>query len=152
MSKALPLTCLLALVLAFCACRDRLPTTINIDIDNENSAGGPTANPAPGTLGQCSPAEETPVRVNIDAPSQLAVGATALLDATPKTATGPRSDACNVFQGISWNTQPPDVCSVSDPTDFTPNLRGLAVGTCVLTATVPTKGVSGSVNVPIVAP
>src|SRR5262245_35094368 len=91
---------------------------VNINIDNGNSAqnGGLTSptgvTPTPGA---CSALEETPIRVNINAPAQVVVGMTENLDATPKSASGPRSDACNLFQGIAWTTNPTDVCDVSDP-------------------------------------
>lgn len=145
---------ILVLALAFIFWAGCRTPDVNINIDNGNSAqnGGPTSptgiQPSPGA---CSALEETPIRVNINAPAQVVVGMTENLDATPKSASGPRSDACNLFQGIAWTTNPTDVCQVSDPADFTPKLRGLKVGTCVITATVPGKNVSGSVNVPVIA-
>jgi hypothetical protein len=139
------LTCVLLLTVLL-GCENPIPTVITNINTNTNTLNGGTASTDP-TLTGCTAAEQDPIRVDITAPLTVAVGGSGGIDATPKSASGKRSDECNISQGIFWGASPTDVCSVPQPSQFTTVMQCSKTGSCQLTATVPGKGASGVVTV-----
>jgi hypothetical protein len=126
-------------VLVTSGCGEQAPPTIpSIIINNtatNNGGGSGTGSTVPTS---CDPV----IRVDIKAPVTLAAGTDGDLDATPKSATGPRPDSCNLASGIAWAATPAGVCTLTGPTtSFTPNIHGDSKGTCTVTAVV--AGVGG---------
>lgn len=121
-----------------------LPTITNVNTNTNilNGGGGVTDPNAQPTT--CTAEEETPIRVDLNVPSSVAVGESAGIDSTPKSANGKRSDGCNLLQGIQWTATPASVCTVREPSVFNTTVKGEAAGTCVLTACVPGKGACGT--------
>lgn len=85
------------------------------------------------------------VRVNINAPDSLLVGSSVRLDATPKDSNGQPRDPvkCDEKSGVVW-TNNSDICSLSNPNTFIPNVTGVKAGTCVVSATV--ESVTGTAS------
>lgn len=119
------------------------PSPITINQVNTQTVGGGLTDPS-AVAKQCLPSEEQPIRVDIVAPDAVTVGQSGTIDATPKSASGKRSDGCNVLQGIAWTRSPETTCHVKGPSDFNTAVICDARGTCGLTATVPGKGASGT--------
>lgn len=130
-----------------CACSPPLPVSpTQVNVTQTVTVSGGLADPNAAAT-QCLASEEQPIRVDVVAPDSVAVGNSGLIDATPKSASGRRSDGCNVFQGIAWTTNPSATCHVKDPSAFTTSVACDASGTCGLVATVPGKGAFGTSSV-----
>lgn len=65
----------------------------------------------------------------------LALGASEQLDATPVNSSGEVAKGCNVTRQPTWAVLTPTTCQVIG-SGYNPFLRGLRVGSCIVTATV----------------
>lgn len=140
------LAALVALVAVGCVPQPIPEPTSNTNTNsNIVNLFGPT-NPTGAGVG-CLESEAVPVRVDITAPTSISVNGSSGIDATPKSASGKRSDTCNESQGILWATSDATVCTVASPNSFTTSLKCLKAGPCNLSVQVPGKGASGSTTV-----
>lgn len=136
-----------AFVLAACQLPTGPSTTnTNTNTNNINLGRGGLDDPN-AVAGQCLESERIPIRVDLTVPTTATVNQNTPIDATPKSAAGKRSDGCNVLQGIYWTTTPSTTCYVPNPTEFNTAMVCRAAGDCVLSATVPGTGATGSATV-----
>ncbi len=146
MNKNLSWTAIAAGVLvlgAGLACVPQGPTDpgdIVITNTNTNTQGGGNggpgggASPSPGTCGAVTEVTNGLLGAGGVKEVSLRVGQSTALDVTPNKN---RDEQCNAFRRVSWTvTQSTEVCSISNPESYTPQVTARAPGKCVVRASV----------------
>jgi hypothetical protein len=115
------------------------PTEINITNTNTNTQGGGNgpgggASPSPGTCGAVTEVTNGLLGAGGVKEVSLRVGQSTALDVTPNKN---RDEHCNAFRRVAWTvTQATEVCSISNPESYTPQVTARAPGRCVVRASV----------------
>lgn len=116
------------------------PSEINITNTNTNTQGGGNggpsngASPSPGTCGAVTEVTNGLLGAGGVKEVSLRVGQSTALDVTPNKN---RDEHCNAFRRVLWSvTQSTEVCTISNPESFTPQVTARAPGKCVVRASV----------------
>lgn len=114
------------------------PTEVSVDVtQNVNIGqipGGASPSPAPGTCGPVTEVTNGLLGAGGVKNATIRVNQSIPLDVTPNKN---RDEHCNSFRRVAWQiTQASLVCRLDNAESYTPNLTGVAVGTCVVRASV----------------
>lgn len=132
----------IVLVIVGLACVPQQPTNpTEINITNTNTAtqggsGGPSngASPSPGTCSAVTEVTNGLLGANGVKEVTLRVGQSTALDVTPNKN---RDEHCNAFRRVLWTvTQSTEVCTISNPESYTPQVTARSPGKCVVRASV----------------
>jgi hypothetical protein len=108
--------------------------TVNVNTGGGSSGPGGGASPSPGTCGPVTEVTNGLLGAGGVKEVSLRVGQTTALDVTPNQN---RDEHCNAFRRVAWTvTQPTEICTISNPESYTPQVTARAPGRCVVRASV----------------
>lgn len=125
---------LLGLALLTLACLDKNKNENN-NFVNLIFQPNPVPSGSPGSF-SCPTATLVALKVFDGAPARIRVGETTQLDATPYAGNVKLPDECSLSKLITWTGDGTTCVRVGAVGSYTPEVRGLAAGTCVYRASV----------------
>lgn len=126
----------IVLLLLWCsACFDRNKNENN-NFLNLIFQPNPVPSVTPPGSSSCPTATLVALKVFDGAPARIRVGETTQLDATPYAGTVKMPDECSLSKPITWTGDGTTCVRVGAIGSYTPEVRGLAPGTCVYRASV----------------